>query len=94
MKKKIVKNHRNFFNILYRIFRLDSTSIQNFAGAVLQAFEFFIFKKFRAIFKKLQFYTKNGKFVQFTPKCGKYNVVFLVKKIKGIDGVVCEICRI
>ena len=35
--------------------------------------------------------TKNGRNVQFAPKSSKYNVVFLVKKIRAIDGVGREI---
>ena len=41
-----------FFNFLQVSHGLP---IQTVAGAVLQAFKFFIFKKFRAILKKLQF---------------------------------------
>ena len=35
--------------------------------------------------------TENGRDVYFTPKFGKYSVAFLVKKLRGIGGVVREI---
>ena len=35
--------------------------------------------------------TQNGRDVLFTPKCDKYEVVFLVKKIRGIDDEIREI---